>query len=341
MTSEEIKNELRRGLTLTKLQRGLALTVKESRDLYKYIEALEQHSCEDVGELSDGYHTFNQLYRQRAVLFACIVKQNKNKAWKSFKHSDGKYCFDSNGEWFIVGIDTPQGSYTYHFAKEYWDMFDCQELECGKEWDGHTEEDVTRLLSLEQETSEDCIRREDVIDLIADFDLSMDQVVKGIHALPPVTPSRPKGHWISHREHCEMLGVKPSGLGAYEWCSNCDCGIDVKEFHRIHYNLCPVCGADMQGNSDKAVSEESKNKRFKILIKDTETYIRVTEQMDKEGIRWISDGKLASNSEKYKCIHKHFPIYLLIDEYNRLSWGPDIFNEEYEITPEEYLKNIK
>lgn len=27
-------------------------------------------------------------------------------------------------------------------------MFDCQELECGKEWDGHTEEDVTRLLSL-------------------------------------------------------------------------------------------------------------------------------------------------------------------------------------------------
>lgn len=151
MASEEIKNELRRGLTLTKLQRGLALTVKESRDLYKYIEALEQQSCEDVGELSDGYHTFNQLYHQRAVLFACIVKQNKNKAWKSFKHSDGKYCFDSNGEWFIVGVDTPQGSYTYHYAKEYWDMFDCQELECGKEWDGHTEKDVTRLLSLEQE----------------------------------------------------------------------------------------------------------------------------------------------------------------------------------------------
>lgn len=112
------------------------------------IKALEQQPSEDVGELSDGYHTFNQLYHQRAVLFACIVKQNKNKAWKSFKHSDGKYCFDSNGEWFIVGVDTPQGSYTYHYAKEYWDMFDCQELECGKEWDGHTEEDVTRLLSL-------------------------------------------------------------------------------------------------------------------------------------------------------------------------------------------------
>lgn len=118
------------------------------------VKALEQQPCEDMGEVSDGYHTFNQLYHQRAVLFACIVNQNKNKAWKSFKHSDGKYCFDSNGEWFIVGVDTPQGSYTYHYSKEYWDMFDCKELQCGKEWDGHTEEDVTRLLSLEHPCEE-------------------------------------------------------------------------------------------------------------------------------------------------------------------------------------------
>jgi hypothetical protein len=114
------------------------------------IQALETQPT-DKGEISDGYHTFNQLYHQRAILFATIVNQNKDKAWKSFKHSDGHYCFDSNGEWFIVGVDTPQGSYTYHYSKEYWDMFDCQELEYGKEWDGHTEEDVTRLLSLEQQ----------------------------------------------------------------------------------------------------------------------------------------------------------------------------------------------
>jgi len=128
----------------------------ERREAEKIINILNKFISKngekvDTGELSDGYHTFNQLYHQRAVLFACIVNQNKNKAWKSFKHSDGKYCFDSDGEWFIVGVDTPQGSYTYHYSKEYWDMFDCQELECGKEWDGHTEEDVTRLLSLQQE----------------------------------------------------------------------------------------------------------------------------------------------------------------------------------------------
>lgn len=68
-----------------------------------------------------------------------------------------------------------------------------------------------------------------------------------IRALPPVTPREPrKGHWIGHREHCENLGVTPSGLGAYEWCSNCDCGIDVREWHRNHYNFCPNCGADMR-----------------------------------------------------------------------------------------------
>lgn len=53
------------------------------------------------------------------------------------------------------------------------------------------------------------------------------------------------GHWIGHREHCENLGVMPSGLGAYEWCSNCDCGIDVREWHRNNYNFCPNCGARM------------------------------------------------------------------------------------------------
>lgn len=129
-------------------------------------EVEEQQPCEDMGEVSDGYHTFNQLYHQRAVLFATIVNQNKDKSWKSFKHSDGNYCFDRNGEWFIVGIDTPQGSYTYHYTKEYWDMFDCQELECGKEWDGHTEEDVTRLLSLQKQLCEDYISRKALIERI-------------------------------------------------------------------------------------------------------------------------------------------------------------------------------
>lgn len=99
-----------------------------------------------IGDLSDGYHTFNGLYHQRMVLFAALVNAHQNRAWKSWKHEDGKPCFD--GGWFIVGIDTPQGSYTYHFEDKYWNWFECEELPVGKHWDGHTEADVTRLLSL-------------------------------------------------------------------------------------------------------------------------------------------------------------------------------------------------
>ena len=100
----------------------------------------------DIGELSDGFHTFNGLYYQRMILFAALVKLNKDRSWKSKKHSDGEPCF--GGGWFVVGIDTPKGSYTYHYEEKYYDMFDCKELPTGKEWDGHTEKDVTRLLSL-------------------------------------------------------------------------------------------------------------------------------------------------------------------------------------------------
>lgn len=106
----------------------------------------EVAGVKEINDLSDGSHTFRQLYYQRMMLFATIVKQNRDKAWKSLRHEDGELCF--GGGWFIVGIDTPEGSYTYHYEDNYYSLFDCEELRCGKHWDGHTEKDVTRLLSL-------------------------------------------------------------------------------------------------------------------------------------------------------------------------------------------------
>ncbi len=104
-----------------------------------------------IGDLSDGYHTFNGLCYQRMILFATLVKAYKNRAWKSLRHDDGELCF--GGGWFIVGVDTPEGSYTYHYENKDFDLFDCEELPIGKHWDGHTEDDVTRLLSLEAEAA--------------------------------------------------------------------------------------------------------------------------------------------------------------------------------------------
>ena len=77
-------------------------------------------------------------------------------------------------------------------------------------------------------------------------DLMLLNAEQFIHLLPSVKLKESKtGHWIGHREHCENLGVMPSGLGAYEWCSNCDCGIDAVEWHRNTYNYCPNCGIKM------------------------------------------------------------------------------------------------
>ena len=63
-----------------------------------------------------------------------------------------------------------------------------------------------------------------------------------------------KGHWISHKTHCKKLGVLPSGLGSYWWCSKCDTGIDSIQFSRVEHNFCPKCGAKMvepQESEDK------------------------------------------------------------------------------------------
>lgn len=96
-------------------------------------------------DTSDGYHTFKELYHHRAVLFSVIVAVYSDRAWKSFKHSDGT-MYDGM---FIVGIETPKGQATYHYDKEYWDMFRCREVDYAPEWDGHTsDEAIERIGSL-------------------------------------------------------------------------------------------------------------------------------------------------------------------------------------------------
>ena len=96
-----------------------------------------------TGETSDGYHTFNELYHHRAVLFSVIVKAFPDRAWKARKHHDGS-MYDGM---FIVGIETPDGQATYHYDIEpYWDMFECKELKYAPEWDGHTPDDAIRRI---------------------------------------------------------------------------------------------------------------------------------------------------------------------------------------------------
>lgn len=107
----------------------------------------------DIGEVSDGFHTFNSLYHQRLILSAALVNAFPHLAWKSHKHHDGEPPF--GGGWFVVGINIPKGQYTYHYEDKDWDIFRCQELEKAPEWDGHTDKDVERLLSLTPDPEKD------------------------------------------------------------------------------------------------------------------------------------------------------------------------------------------
>ena len=101
-------------------------------------------NVEHKGQISDGYHTFDELYYHRMMLFSVICNTYKDKAWKSWKHHDNTMYDD----YFIVGIETEEGQYTYHYHKDNWDNFKVKELEYAPSYDGHKPSDITRLLTL-------------------------------------------------------------------------------------------------------------------------------------------------------------------------------------------------
>lgn len=96
------------------------------------------------GDLSDGYHTYNELYDHRMVLFSIICNQNTNISWKSKLHEDGTMFED----YFIVGVNTPDGQFTYHYHIDHWNKFKVTELKRAPHYDGHTPNDITRLYSI-------------------------------------------------------------------------------------------------------------------------------------------------------------------------------------------------
>lgn len=120
-----------------------AVTIATAKKLVRGI--VRRTPAADVKKMSDGYHTFADLYEQRLILSAALAKNNPH-AWKSKRHEDGSVPF--GGGWFIMGFDTDEGCYTYHYELKDWDLFQCRELDKGKPWDGHTSKDVRRLLSI-------------------------------------------------------------------------------------------------------------------------------------------------------------------------------------------------
>lgn len=104
----------------------------------------------DISNISDGYHTFAELYDFRMLYNAAFF--NTLAEWqeaegdqgynlhKSWRHSDGELCF--GGGWFVVVAQLPTGQITNHYEKQHWDMFNILEKKKAAKYDGHTPDDV-------------------------------------------------------------------------------------------------------------------------------------------------------------------------------------------------------
>lgn len=109
------------------------------------IQSMTEHISKHKGQLSDGYHTFDELYDHRAALTAALFKSlPSGTVYKSKHHSDGT-MYDGM---FIVGTELPTGKLiSYHYDLDpWWDIFNIREVEYAPKWDGHTPDDVIERL---------------------------------------------------------------------------------------------------------------------------------------------------------------------------------------------------
>jgi len=102
-----------------------------------------------IKEISDGYHTFDELYEHRNRLFIALCRAEflyctYADVWRSLYHSDGTDYSD----YFILGIGTEKGKQiTYHLPLKYWkDTNFAKTLDKAPTWDKHTSKDVLKRL---------------------------------------------------------------------------------------------------------------------------------------------------------------------------------------------------
>ena len=110
----------------------------------------------DVNKISDGYHTFPELYEYRMLYNAALFNEwAKVDYWtaqpaievhKSWKHSDGELCF--GGGFFIVVAQLPTGQISNHYKEQFWDLFKIPEKEIPNEYDGHTSAEAASRLGI-------------------------------------------------------------------------------------------------------------------------------------------------------------------------------------------------
>lgn len=117
-------------------------SVENANTLYSAMEYAEQAIASSnekkkvTGETSDGYHTFNELYDHRCLLWINFCLNNPDKCYLVENHFEG---------WFLLGKETSQGQISYHCPNKFLNL--CSTIERRHpEFDGHTSKDVIKRL---------------------------------------------------------------------------------------------------------------------------------------------------------------------------------------------------
>lgn len=119
------------------------------KDIFEMIKTKE---VKDYGKISDGYHTFNELYEHRHMLYIALTNILIESAWKSKLHNDGT----SYDGWFVLGCTINSKPISYHLPLRLWSLSSARELDVGLVWDGHTSENVLeRLLKFNKLTKDE------------------------------------------------------------------------------------------------------------------------------------------------------------------------------------------
>lgn len=87
-------------------------------------------------DISDGYHTFDELYEHRNLLFMNLcVLDPQFSCWKRDPGTPG---------WFILYWESPSGQISYHIQERLLPLIEARVREDqNKKWDGHASQDVT------------------------------------------------------------------------------------------------------------------------------------------------------------------------------------------------------
>ena len=110
----------------------------------------------DTGDVSDGWHTFDELYHYRMLYNAGMANEltrhfqysnpiDVGPVCKSWRHSDGELCFGKDN-YFVVVMQLPTGQVSNHYHGDHWDLFKVPEVERAPEYDGHTPQQAAERL---------------------------------------------------------------------------------------------------------------------------------------------------------------------------------------------------